>query len=124
MNRFFRLGIFVLVVLVLLGVVFWIINLEGMANIRNQNENALEQRKLGLTTVIQSFYAYYHVWPGPPGPVDDTVSCELMGCAAAKINMQHINFFDRNHVGLETQDLNGHDLSFNPDAATGTCTVY
>jgi hypothetical protein len=124
MNRLFRLGIFVFVVLVLLGGIFWIINREGMASIRNQNRNDLEQRKLGLTIVIQSFYTYYHVWPGPPGRVDDAVSCELMGCADAKINTQHINFFDRNHVGLVTQDLNGNDLSFNPDNATGTCMVY
>ncbi|MCE0496562.1 MAG: hypothetical protein LV481_01260 [Methylacidiphilales bacterium] len=86
--------------------------------------NMREYQKAQLALVIVSFHSYYHEWPGPPGPIDTNVYLELVGYKDAKINTQHIDFFEKNNCDGDTLDENGHDFLFKPDDSIGTCSVY
>jgi hypothetical protein len=91
---------------------------------KQERIDALELQKVKLALVISTFYSYYHEWPGPPGPLDDSISTELGGFEGAKINKQHINFFKKNSCYMDLQDDDGHQLFFKPDDSIGTCSVY
>jgi hypothetical protein len=123
-KRFFRLGLFALVVVLILGCFYGEANFFFNAMNKRGLMDMQELQKAQLALVLVSFHSYYHVWPGPTGPLGDDIQTELGGFKEAKINTQHINFFDRTGSDMDTLDSHGNDLYFKPDNSIGTCTVY
>jgi len=83
-----------------------------------------ELQKVQVALAIVTFHSYYHVWPVPSGPLDTNALFELDGSKEAKINTQHIDFFEKNNCDENLLDRNGRNLFFKPDDSIGTCSVY
>ncbi|HEX4140840.1 MAG TPA: hypothetical protein VHY09_10870 [Candidatus Methylacidiphilales bacterium] len=87
---------------------------------RQQEITSKEIEKSQLESVISVFYAHYHKWPAPSGPLSDQVITELGGYSDASINTEHINFFKKMGYALPLSN----NLLFKGDDASGTCLVY
>jgi hypothetical protein len=124
MKRLYRLGLFALLVCLFLGQAIALCSFYSNRMIKRELINMQKVREAKIQAVLISFHSYYHVWPVPPGQLDDTALFELGGFNEATINKQHINFFYKIGCTYNLEDINYHNFLFKTDDSIGTCTVY
>jgi hypothetical protein len=119
MNSLKRLAIFVVIILLLSGE-YVIVSRHYFKIVENYEESSEKRLSdLKVEFVISLFYAHYHKWPGPPGPINWDVVTELSGRPSARINSEHIDFFKKVDCPLPRDNL-----AFRCDDSSGTCSVY
>jgi hypothetical protein len=123
-KRFFRLGLFAIVVALILGCFYGEARFFISGAIRQGLIDYRKLQKAQVALAIVSFHSYYHKWPGHPGSLDESCLAELSGFEDAKINTQHIDFFEKNGSDGNLLDSHGNALYFKTDESIGTCTVY
>jgi hypothetical protein len=109
--------------LLLLGLFYWEAQFFGERSLLAIKAMNYETQKAQIALVIVSFHSYYHVWPCPEGTLGTSALEELTGLDEARINTQHIDFFEKNHVSVSLVDPDDRPLQCKFDDKFGTCFV-